>query len=422
MEPGVFKKIGLKVSTNFIYRRILWLISILFVLLVISYGFLIYQVRIIHLKKTEMYSVYQERELYISKFYSSLNKNELIQELYAVTNDRKYLDVRRENLKDMQSEFDSLYSFCKESEEYCRHLDSSGQFLAVYINRFIPESDSIIHLLQADRPEYVEIGTVRTGPGDIRIDTLRFPSTEEAEIRNRLQENLHTLEHKIMAPTQWIVRSDRFQTSLNRKIIDAKINSYHFWQKMVVGLILGLVFLLLIVLGFIIVRPIRKPQPVYNTLPNLQYSAYEGFEDEFTGLLQKHNELFTKYLHIVLIFPRGSLFPIQIISAFQQFTQSYHIDFQINDTIQAVKLAEKMAFVILEEETMAQLIEMAAEHDLAIGEDLGILGYVDSPLKRIIANGITVIDISYPDCEPSGMRQIRQATRKCLTFIKRNSL
>lgn len=422
MEPGVFKKIGLKVGTNFIYRRILLLISILFVLLVISYGFLIYQVRIIHLKKAEMYTVYQQRELYVSKFYSSLNKNELIQELYAVTNDSKYLNVRRENLKNMRSEFDSLYRFCSESEEYCHHLDSSGQFLDIYLNRFIPESDSIINLLQAGRPEYVEIGTLRKGPGKIRIDTLRFPSVDEAEIKSQLHENLRNLELKIIAPTQWIVKSDRFETSLNQKIIDAKIGSYHFWQKIVVGLIFSLVFLSLVMLGFIIARPIRKPQPVYSTLPNLQYSAYEGFEDEFVGLLQKHKGLFMKYLHIVLIFPRGSLFPIQIISAFQQFTLSIHIDFQINDRIQAGNLAEKMAFVILEEETMAQLIELASEKDLTIGEELGILGYVDSPLKRIIANGITVIDISYPDCDPSGIRQIRQGSRKCLAFVKRNSL
>ena len=218
------------------------------------------------------------------------------------------------------------------------------------------------------------------------------------------------------------MKSDRFETSLNQKIIDAKIGSYHFWQKIVVGLIFSLVFLSLVMLGFIIARPIRKPQPVYSTLPNLQYSAYEGFEDEFVGLLQKHKGLFMKYLHIVLIFPRGSLFHIQIISAFQQFTLSIHIDFQINDRIQAGNLAEKMAFVILEEETMAQLIELASEKDLTIGEELGILGYVDSPLKRIIANGITVIDISYPDCDPSGIRQIRQGSRKCLAFVKRNSL
>ncbi|KPL23749.1 MAG: hypothetical protein AMS23_06255 [Bacteroides sp. SM1_62] len=422
MEPGVFKKIGLKIGTNFVYRRILLLIFILFMLLVISYGFLMYQVRIINLKKIEIYSVYQERELYISKFYNSFNKNELIQELYAVTNDSKYLEIRKENLKNMQIELDSLYWFCRESDEYCIRLDSSRYFLDMYLDRFIPERDSIMNILLSDVSDSVEISLMRPEPDEFRIDTVRYLSTKEAEIKSQLQENLHIIERKIMGPTQWIVKSDRFDTSLNQKIIDAKINAYHFWQKIVVTLIIGLIFLLLIVLGFIIARPLRKPQPVYSTLPNLQYSAYEGFENEFVGLLQKHKDLFMKYKQIVLIFPRGSLFPIQIISAFQKFTQTNHIDFQIKDEIKAEILEEKIAFVILEEETMAQLIEMASETDLAIGDQLGILGYGDSPLKRIIANGITVIDISYQDCEPTGFRQIKPASNKCLSFVKRNSL
>ena len=422
MEPGVFKKIGLKFGTNYVYRRILLLLFILFMLLLISSGFLIYQVRIINLKKIELYSVYQERELYLSKFYNSFNKNELIQELYAVTNDSKYLEIRRENLRNMQVELDSLYWFCRESEEYCLHLDSSRYFLDIYLNKVSPESDSIIHIRQSDLPDFVNISRIRPGPDKIRIDTVRIPATEEDEIINQLYENLRLIEQKIMEPTQWIVKSDRFETSLNQRIIDVKINSYQFWQKIVVGLMLGLVFLLLIVLGFMSFRPIRKPQPVLSTLPNLQYSAYEGFENEFVALLQQHRKLFIRYLKVVLVFPRGSLFPIQIISAIQRFTQANRIEMQLKDEIKHEVIENKTAFVILEEETLARLIEIASEKNLVIGEQIGILGYGDSPLKRVIAKGISVIDISYEDCKPGGMRQMKTATKKCLKFIKRNSL
>jgi hypothetical protein len=422
MEPGILKKIGLKIGTSFVYRRILLLIFILFILLLISYGFLIYQIRVIHLKKTEQYSVYQERELYLSKFYNSFNKNELIQELYAVTNDSKYLEIWRENLRNMQVELDSLYWFCKESEEYCLHLDSSRYYLDMYLTRMIPESDSIIKILQSDLPDHVKISRIRPGPDELTIDTVRIPSSKEAEIKNQLHENLHLIEQRIMEPTQWIVRSDRLETSLNQQIIDAWINSYQFWQKIVVGLILGLVLLLLVVLGFMIVRPLKKPQPVLSTLPNLQYAAYEGYENEFVALLQQHRDLFMRYLQVVLVFPRGSLFPIQIISAFQRFTQANHIDLQLKDEIEDEVIEAKTAFVILEDETLAQLIEITTQKNLVIGDQIGILGYGDSPLKRVISNGITVIDISYEDCESRGMRKMKTAAKKCLEFIKRNSL
>ncbi len=74
MGTGLFKNIGLKLSLNFIYRRVIFLLIILFFILSIAYGFLLFQFRIINLMKIEMYRVHQERELYISKFYNSFNK------------------------------------------------------------------------------------------------------------------------------------------------------------------------------------------------------------------------------------------------------------------------------------------------------------------------------------------------------------
>jgi hypothetical protein len=292
----------------------------------------------------------------------------------------------------------------------------------MYFNRVIPENDNIARMLQSDLHEYIEISRIRPGPDEIMIDTVRIPSSEEAEIKKQLHENLELIEQKIMEPTQWIVKTDRFETSLNQRLIDAKINSYRFWQKTVIGLVLGLAFLLLVVLGFMIARPLIKPQPVLSTLPNLQYSAYEGYEDEFVDLLQEQKELFMRYLRVMLIFPRGSLFPIQIISAFQRFTQANRIDLKLKDEILNESIEEKTAYVILEDETLAQLIELAAQKKLTIGDQIGILGYGDSPLKRVIANGITVIDISYEDCKPGGMRQMKAAAKKCLTFVRRNTL
>lgn len=398
MEHGVFKNLGLKVSINIIYRRIFLLLFIHFILLVISYGFLSYQIRIINLENTKMYSVFQERELYISKFYNSINKNKLIQELYAITNDNKYLEIREGNFETMLHEFDSLYWYCRESEEYCMQLDSSRYFLDMYLTRLIPESDSI-------------------------LNTIRLHSSEKDKTKNQLDENLNIIENKIIEPIRFIVRSDRNETRLNQTIIESKIRSYHFWQKIVVFLVLGLIFLLIFFLVFILFRPLEKPRPVYNTLPDHQYSAiYEGFENELTEILQKHKNLFKKYIRIILIFPRGSFFPIEIISAFQKFCHDNNITFQVNDKMKIENLGEKMAFVLLEDETMATLVEAISGMNLIIGEQVGILAYEDSPLKRIVANGITVIDTAFQDFDPSGHRHMKPASGKCLRLIQRNSL
>jgi len=421
MEHGFFKNIDLKISTNSIYRRILLLLSILFIALAISYGFLIYQIRIINLKKTENYTVFQARELYISKFYNSFNKNELIQELYSVTNDSKYLNIRKENLENMNSEFDSLYWYCRESDEYCIRLDSSRYFLELYLSRIIPENDSILNILHTEKPVYLEISKIKPDSGKFRIDTIRLHSSRKDEVLNHMTENLNILEKKIMNPTQWIVKSDRSKLRVNQKIIDERIRLYHIWQKVVISLVFGIILLMVMVLIYILSRPLEKPRPVYDTLPNQQYSAiYDNFENELTDILQNNKDLFIKYTKIILIFPKGSFFPIQIISAFQKFTHENDITFQVHDKLNTENLKVKTAFVILEDESLAYLVEAANGMNMIIGEQTGILAYGDSPLKKLVANGITAIDTLFQDCGQSGSRYVK--SKKCLTFIKRNSL
>ncbi len=423
MEQGIFRNIIFKISINITYRRVLILLLILFIMLIISYGFLIYQVRIINLNKINKYTTYQERELYISKFYNSFNKNELIKELFAVTNDPKYLEMRKENLMNMEIEFDSLYWYCRESEDYCIRLDSSRFFFNMYLNRFIPESDHALDILNSERSDTLEVSVIKSVNGEVQIGTIRLNTDDKDKVHDFLTSNLNIIEKKIMQPTQWIVRSDRNKTRLNQKLVNTRIKSHRLWKRVVIVLALGLIFILFAVFIFILLRPIEKPLPLYNMLPDRQYSAvYEGFESELLELLQTNIDLFRKYEQLILVFPRGSFFPIQIISAFQSFSKETGLDLQIIDSLKVENLAAKRIYIVLEEETIARIVEAIAEKNLVIGKEIGILAYGDSPLKRIVANGITVINILYEDCDETGYGQAKSLKKICLRFINRGSL
>lgn len=423
MGTGLFKNIGLRLSLNFIYRRVIFLLIILFVILSIAYGFLLFQFRIINLTKIEMYRVHQERELYISKFYNSFNKNELLHELYSVTNDDKYLKLRSENLHNMNRDFDSLYRYCRESEDYCARLDTSRYFLDHYVNQVIPESDSIINALNQAQIDYIEIKKIRPGIFGFQYDTIRINISEQDKIRNYLTENLNVVGNEILKPTQWIVRKDRVQNRLNQKSIDEKIKLYGVLQKIVIGLVIGVFILLILAIIYIVSRPMDKPLPLMSTLPNKQYSAiYDRFEDELIEILVKAKDLFLKYDEIHLIFPRGSFYPIEIISALQKFCLRNSFVLQVQDKIKMGTIVEKHAFVLLEDETLVQIIESTRGKNLTIGKQVGILAYGDSPLKRIVAHGITVIDTLFENTELTTIRERKRIPKNFLSLINRNSL
>lgn len=423
MVKRIFKNIGLKLTFNFLYRRVIFLLFILFVTLLVAYGLLFNQFRIINLTKIEMYRFHQERELYISKFYNSFNKNELLHELYSITNDDKYIKLRSENLHNMDRDFDSLHRYCMESEDYCARLDTSRYFLDIYVNQVVPENDSIINTLHQDRMGYVEIIKIRPGISDFQYDTIRINTSEQEKIRDHLTKNMKVVGNEILKPTQWIVRNDRIQNRQNQKFVDEKIKLYNVLQKIFIGLLIGALILFILAIIYIVSRPLDKPLPVMNTLPNKQYSAiYDRFENELVEILMKAKDLFSKYDEIHLIFPRGSFFPIEIISAMQQFCLRNSFVLQVHDKIKINTIIDKHAFVLLEDETLVQIIESTSGKNLTIGEQVGILAYGDSPLKRIAAHGITVIDTLFENTELTTIRERKRIPKNFLSLINRNSL
>ncbi len=423
MGKRLFKNIGLKLSLNYIYRRVMVLLIILLVILSIAYGFLLYQFRVINLTKIEMYRFHQERELYISKFYNSFNKDELLHELYSITNDDKYIKLRSENLHNMDRDFDSLYRYCREREDYCARLDTSRYFLDHFVNQVIPESDSIVNALHQARIDFIEIKRIRPGIFGFQYDTIKINISEQDIIRNYLTENLNVVRNEILKPTQWIVRNDRVQNRQNQEFVGEKIKLYTVLIKIIIGLTIGVLILLILAIIYIVSRPLDKPLPVMNSLPNKQYSAiYDSFEDELIEILVMAKDLFSKYDEIHLIFPRGSFFPIEIISALQKFCLRNSFVLQVQDKIKIDTIGEKHAFVLLEDKTLVQIIESTSGKNLTIGEQVGILAYGDSPLKRIVADGITVIDTLFANTELTTVREGKRIPKNYLSFINRNSL
>jgi hypothetical protein len=211
-------------------------------------------------------------------------------------------------------------------------------------------------------------------------------------------------------------RNQRFKTT-------ERISSLHAWQKVISILSLIFALLLVSVLVYIFVRPLEKPQPVLSRLPDQNFVAtYMEFESEMTTLLEKHFQLFRKYEGLILVFPRGGLFPGDITRAFHNFCKIHQIPYQQKEELHSEDVKRGLAFMILEDTTLAAFVEITAEKGLIIGRETGVLSYEDSPLKRIVANGITVIETIQDNCGQQGSQINKTASEHCLRFIERESL
>lgn len=155
-------------------------------------------------------------------------------------------------------------------------------------------------------------------------------------------------------------------------------------------------------------------------------AIYQDFERDINSALHSGIDLLYKYQKLVLVFPKDIHYPIEIVKGFQRFCQETSFEHSIVDGIDEETITPKTAFIVLEETDLVDLIKYSRVNNLVLGQDLGIISYNDTPLKEILANGITVISTDHEKMGETAAYMILNKRigkiRNPFTLIRRNSL
>jgi len=90
--------------------------------------------------------------------------------------------------------------------------------------------------------------------------------------------------------------------------------------------------------------------------------------------------------------------PLGIVTGFNRFCIVYQFDSQVVRTsLTKRKLRQGEAYIVIDDEDLVYLVEQARISNLQIGQELGILSYNETPLKKIAANGISVISTDFAE-------------------------
>src|SRR5215213_2961602 len=144
---------------------------------------------------------------------------------------------------------------------------------------------------------------------------------------------------------------------------------------------------------------------------NGNYGAvYENFEkDIFTSLEQALPHL-AKYHTIKIIFPENSYYPEEIINGFVSFCQEYTFNYKVVHDINDEAINQGEVFINLMDNDLVMLIERIIESKLKVGKDVGVISYNETPLKKIILDGITTISTDFEAMGVETARIIQENT------------
>jgi DNA-binding transcriptional regulator YhcF (GntR family) len=129
---------------------------------------------------------------------------------------------------------------------------------------------------------------------------------------------------------------------------------------------------------------------------NNNYAAvYENFENDIYEALEQLRKDLSRYHTIKLIFPEYTYHPEEIIKGYTKFCRQYAFNYKVVHDITKEPIKEGEVFINLMEDDLVLLIEKILVTKLKLGKHVGVVSYNETPLKKIILNGITTISTDF---------------------------
>lgn len=123
-------------------------------------------------------------------------------------------------------------------------------------------------------------------------------------------------------------------------------------------------------------------------------SIHQNFVKDIYEALLKGKHLIDKYQKLILIFP-GFREPLGMKIGFEKFCNNYHLNYEVIDQFEERELLSGEVYVIPDDRDLVKVIEKSKTQNLKLGLDFGIISYNETPLKKIVENGITTISTDF---------------------------
>jgi DNA-binding transcriptional regulator YhcF (GntR family) len=147
-------------------------------------------------------------------------------------------------------------------------------------------------------------------------------------------------------------------------------------------------------------------------------------KDIYEGLLKAKSRLI-KYKKLIMIFP-GFREPLGMKIGFENFCVDFDFYHETITEFTNRAIEEGEVYVIPSDRDLVRVIEKSKLQNLKLGQDFGIISYNETPLKKVVANGITTISTNFEAMGKILAQMIlkgkkEQIENKCALII-RNSL
>lgn len=130
--------------------------------------------------------------------------------------------------------------------------------------------------------------------------------------------------------------------------------------------------------------------------------VFQDFGKAFYDSLIGAVELFQKYNEIVFVYPSFTNHPIETLTFFKKFAKDFDFNFNIITNPKDFIIERKKAYISVSDRILGRFLEQCREKNFEPGNDVGILSYNETPMKKFIYKGISVVTTDFNELGTKG--------------------
>lgn len=125
--------------------------------------------------------------------------------------------------------------------------------------------------------------------------------------------------------------------------------------------------------------------------------AVQDFGEAFYNSLLGAIDLFRKYEEILFVYPTFSNHPKESLTFFKKLAKDFKLNYKIVTNTKDFNIEKNKAYISVSDRILGKFLEQCREKNLEPGKDIGFLSYNETPMKKFIYKGISVVSTDFKE-------------------------
>lgn len=123
--------------------------------------------------------------------------------------------------------------------------------------------------------------------------------------------------------------------------------------------------------------------------------VFQDFGKSFYQSLKEAITLFRKYNEIHFLYPSYTNHTLETITYFKRYCNDFNLNYRIITNSEDFKIEKNIAYISVSDRMLGVFLEQCRKEKLEPGVDVGLLSYNETPMKKFIYKGISVISTDF---------------------------